>query len=127
MRLAAIPNPVATALLGLFFLVANVGAALYTAHGLQPSGGFVFLSYVGFGLAVAWWIHADSRRLGRSELLDQGWFVYIAWPAILPYHLFKTRGGRGALALLGLVGLYLATYVLSMIVYYAALKTAGSQ
>src|SRR5262249_54152593 len=79
MRLAAIPNPGATALLGTVFLIANVGAALYTAHGVQPSGGFVFLTYVSFGLAVAWWIHADCRRLGRPELVDQGWFVYLAW------------------------------------------------
>ena len=127
MRLAAIPNPGATTLLGAYFLIANVGAALYAAHGLQPSGGFIFLTYVGFGLGVAWWIHADSRRLGIRELIDQGWFVYVGWPVVLPYHLFKTRGSRGALTLLGLVGLYLLTYALSMLVYYGASKSVGSQ
>jgi hypothetical protein len=127
MRIAAVPNPGATTLLGAFFLIANVGAALYSAHGLQPSGGFVLLSYVGFGLGVAWWIHADNRRLGRTELLDQGWFVYLAWPVFLPYHLFKTRGNRGALTLLGLAGLYAATYALSVLVYLAARSSAGAE
>jgi hypothetical protein len=85
----------------------------------------MFLTYVGFGLGVAWWIHADCRRLGIREVMDQGWFVYLTWPFVLPYHLFKTRGGRGALTLLGLTGLYLLTYALSMLVYYGAPKAVA--
>jgi hypothetical protein len=127
MKLASVPNPAATMLLGAFFLIANVGAALYAVHGLQPSGGFIFLTYVGFGLGVAWWIHTDSRRLGIRELIDQGWFVYLGWPVVLPYYLFRTRGGRGALTLLGLVSLYLLTYGLSMLVYYGAREGASSK
>jgi hypothetical protein len=120
MKLAAIPNPAATGLLGVFFLIANLGNALYAAHGLQPSGGFVLLFYVGFGFAAALWMHADSRRLAIREDIDQGWFVYLAWPVLLPYHLFKTRGKRGAVTLLGLVGLYVATYLASLLVFLLA-------
>lgn len=126
MKVVAIPNPGATALLGAFFLLVNVGAALYAATGLQPSGGFAFLTYGAFGFAVAWWTHADSRRLGVREVVDQGWFVYAAWPIVLPYHLFKTRGARGGLTLLGLIGLYAVTYAVSILVYYGARKGGGS-
>jgi hypothetical protein len=127
MRFPAIPNSGATILIGIFFLAANVGNALYAAHGLPPSGGFVFVYYVGFGLALAFWMHADSRRLAVREVLDQGWFVYIAWPVILPYHLFKTRGGRGALTLLGLIGLFVATYLLSLPVFYLVRQGVAPQ
>jgi hypothetical protein len=125
-KLATIPNPGATALLGTFFLLVNVGAALYGVAGLSPSEGFAFLNYVGFGLAIAWWIHSDSRRLGIRESLDEGWLVYLVWPLFLPYHLFKTRGARGGLTLLGLIGLYVLTYALGLLVYYGARKGAGS-
>jgi hypothetical protein len=104
----------------------NVGTALYAAAGLQPSGGFVFLTYAGFGIGVAWWIHADSRRLGIRESIDQGWLVYLVWPLFLPYHLFKTRGGRGGLTLLGLIGLYALTYALGILVYYGIRRGGGS-
>jgi hypothetical protein len=124
--LGKVPNPGATALLTAFFLIANVGAALYAAAGQEPSGGFAFLIYGGFGVAVAWWIHADARRLGKREIVDQGWFTYIAWPLVLPYHLFKTRGSRGAVTLVGLVGLYLVTYAIGLVVYFAAHRGASS-
>ena len=118
MRVVAIPNPGATVLLAAFFLLMNVGAALYAAAGQQPSGAFAFLTYVGFSVAVAWWIKADSRTLGVRESVDQGLLVYIAWPLFLPYHLFKTRGARGGLTLLGLIGLFGLTYAVAVLVYY---------
>jgi hypothetical protein len=127
MRPIAVPNPVATALLGAFFLIANVGNALYAASGRAPSGAFLILDYVGFGFAVAYWIHADSRRFGVREGLDQGWFTYAAWPVVLPYHLFKTRGVRGAFTLAGLIALFAATYLASLLVFLAARTGAGAE
>ena len=123
----SIPNPCATALFGAFFLIANVGDALYAAHGLAPSAGFGLLAYVGFGLCGAYWLHADNRRLGIPEVIDQGWFAYLAWPVMLPYHLFKTRGSRGGWVLVGLVGLFAATYLLSLLVFFAISRGAGPE
>jgi hypothetical protein len=119
-KLSAIPNPGATALLGAFFLIFNVGSALYATHGLLPSGGFVFLYYVLSGLLIANWLHADNRRLGLPEVMDQGWLVYMVWPLAFPYHLFKTRGRSGVVTLIGFVVLFLATYEISLLVFYLA-------
>jgi hypothetical protein len=105
--------------MGAFFLLANLGNAFYSLGRRPPSGGFLLLYYLGFGFAVAYWIHADNQRLGRGDLLDQGWFIFAAWPVLFPYHLFKTRGYRGAITLLGLIALFAATYAASLLVFFA--------
>lgn len=120
MRQLPFPNFAATVLFAVFFLVANVGAALYAATNREPSGSFRFLYYVGSGAVVAYWLHADKQRLRQQEFVDEGWFMLWVWPIALPYHLFKTRGSRGAVTPLGLIGLYAVTYVISMIVFYMA-------
>jgi hypothetical protein len=75
-------NPGATVLMGAFFLLGNLGHALYALAGREPSGGFALLYYLGFGFAVAYWIHADNQRLGRRDSLDQGWLIFAAWPLV---------------------------------------------
>ena len=120
-----VPNPLATALMGALFLLANLGNALYAVGGRAPSGGFALLCYVGFGDAVAYWVHADNRRLGRLDWLDQGWLLFALWPVALPYHLFKTRGGRGAITLAGLIALFIAIYAVSLLAFFALRSRAG--
>jgi hypothetical protein len=44
-------------------------------------------------------------------LMNFGWFV------IIPYHLFKTRGWKGLLPMLALVGTYVLSIVMASIVY----------
>ena len=102
-----------------FFLLSNLGNAFYALEGRQPSGGFALLCYLGFGFEVAYWIHADNQRLGRRDSLDQGWLIFAAWPLVFPYHLFKTRGNRGAITLVGLIALFAATYAVSLLVFFA--------
>ena len=100
-------------------MVANLANALYASQSLEPSASFLLLYYFGMAFGVLLWIRADSRRLGVRQVLDQGWFTLCAWPLALPYHLFKTRGPRGGLTLLGLVGLFFVTYAISLLVFYA--------
>jgi hypothetical protein len=119
MKIGPIPNPRATLALGVFFLVVNFAVALYALNRTQPSGAFMLVYYVGAALVVAYWILADGRRLGLRGSVDQGWFLVATWPLALPYHLFKTRGWKGVLTLLGLVGLVALTYGISLAVFFA--------
>ena len=125
MKPISIPNRTATFYLGLVFLVANVAGALYAARGLEPSPAFVLLYYAGFGGLISYWVHADSQRLGVREVMDQGWFLFALWPIALPYHLFKTRGAKGGLTLLGLVGLFAVTYLFSLLLFLAVRRGGG--
>jgi hypothetical protein len=124
-EMAKVPNPRATFALGVFFLVVNMIAMVYALRGIEPSGSFLLLYYLGAALVVAYWILADSRRLGVPSSVDQGWFLITAWPVCLPYHLFKTRRWKGFLTLAGLLGLYALTYGVSLLFFYI-LKLAGS-
>ena len=120
MKTGPIPNPRATLAFGAFFLMVNLANVLYALNRRHPSASFLALYYGGAALVVAYWILADSRRLGLEGSVDQGWFVFAFWPLALPYHLFKTRGIRGGLTLLGLVGLFILTYIFSLGVFFTA-------
>jgi hypothetical protein len=125
MKLPAIPNPGATIWLGVFLLLTNVANAVYSAHGLEPSAAFLFLFYFGAAWSVAYWIRADSLRLGVRGSVDRGWFIFAAWPVALPYHLLSTRRWRGLLTLIGLLGLFAVTYLISLVVFFGLRQASG--
>lgn len=91
-------------------LVGNAGTAVYAANGRPPGSVFLVLYYVGFSTAASWWVLSDCRERGIATSIDHGWFVFYAWPIVVPYHVLKTRGGRGVLLLGGLMLWFLATY-----------------
>ena len=53
-----------------------------------------------------------------NVVYDLGFFLYFAWPFIVPYYLFKTRGIRAILTILVFVGIYLATYLVGLLVFF---------
>lgn len=113
-----IPKPRESIILGAILLIANVGNCLYAAFGLTPSPAFLLLYYLGIFWAIAAWTIADARRLSVSLPFDMGWFLLLAWPVALPYHAFKTRGARGLVTLAGFLAMFVATYVLGVLVFY---------
>jgi len=119
MQRTAIPNSGATAALAVFLVLANVGSGLYAANRRHPSEAFLWICYLVVALLVAYWILADSRRLGVPGSVDEGLYLFAVWPLALPYHLFKTRRGRGFVTLAGFVALFIATYLLSVFVALA--------
>jgi hypothetical protein len=64
MKIGPIPNPRATLAFGAFFLMVNLANVLYAVNGRRPSGSFLVVYYGGAALVVAYWILADSRRVG---------------------------------------------------------------
>jgi hypothetical protein len=99
-----------TLLIGAFFLLWHAVHFVFYARGAEPSGEFVVLYYLCLAFLVLHWVRADKRRRGQSRVLDEGFFLYLAWPLVFPYYLFSTRGLRGGLTLLGIVALYFVAY-----------------
>src|SRR2546428_2919147 len=73
----------------------SVVAALYTLAEIEPSP--VVTLFVAFAplLAVIMWLQRDARSAHLSLVHDWGLFMWLAWPVLLPWYAFKTRGRRG--------------------------------
>jgi hypothetical protein len=111
------PQPASTLILGALFYLGHVEASIRTLRGASPPGLFSLLYFTGTALVIATWIQADKHRLGAASTLDDGFFILLAWPLALPYHLFVSRGWRGGLALLGFLALYVLTYVMALLTF----------
>jgi hypothetical protein len=46
-----------------------------------------------------------------------GLFLYLAWPFVIPYYLFKTRGVKALITILSFAGIFMATYMIGALVY----------
>jgi hypothetical protein len=81
-------------------------AVIYTLVPAQPTPGVVLFMAFAPTVAVCAWLQKDARLTGFPNVLDWGFFCGLAWPFVIPWYAFKTRGRSGwrlAAMLLGLV------------------------
>ncbi len=97
------------------FFVQFVGV-LYSAGGIELPPLFDTIQPVAFLWLSWWWLKEDSRQTGVSWPLDMGMFLYMAWIVVLPYHLFKTRGPKGFLAIIMFIGVLSAAWITAAII-----------
>jgi hypothetical protein len=84
--------------------------ACYARH-LEVPGSSVLIQYVVLFCLMAYWLDRDSREKRVGRVWDVGFFLLIAWPVIIPYHLIKTRGiKRTSLIVLLLAITYFAVF-----------------
>jgi hypothetical protein len=97
-------------LLCVFALFAGAVTGVYFVRGVEPPPGYALLYAAGFVWSFGWWMRHDSRRRGVRWVWvsDIGFFIYITWPFVVLYYLFKTRGAKAFLNLLAFCGAYLA-------------------
>ena len=105
-------------LLYLFLLLTQPINGLYDASQVEVPGLYRLLYVLGFIWVIGWWLQQDSRRHGFKWVYDLGLFLYIAWPIILPYYLFKTRGLKALLTILIFLAVYLGAYIIGVIIYF---------
>ena len=106
-----------TCLLYTFFIVTQVAAGFYVASGLEPPGLFTFVLTVGSIWIIGWWLRTDSQKRGVGWVYDMGLFLYLAWPLVLPYYLFKTRGPKALLVIVGFVAAFVGAVIFGMLLY----------
>jgi hypothetical protein len=100
-------------------LFASLAAALYAAALAEPSP--VVSLFLSFGplLAVVLWLQKDAQRTGVGAVQDWGYFLLLAWPVVIPWYAFRTRGWSGWRLMAGLFGLIGASYITWIVVTYA--------
>jgi hypothetical protein len=99
----------------------SLAAVIYAATQAEPSPSVVWFLSSGPPFAVILWLQKDARRTGVA-VHDWGYFLLIAWPAVIPWYAFKTRGRSGWRLTAGLFGLigaaYISGFVAGWVVWY---------
>ena len=98
-----------------FVVITQFAVGVYLGAQLEPPPVVTLLYWLGFLWAVGWWLRTDSRKRGVAAVYDLGFFLYIAWPVVMPYYLVKTRGAKGLLVMLGFVATYFGDAIVGMI------------
>ena len=101
------------------FLLSNLANALYSAADLPVPGGVNLICYFLVATIVYFWFKRFAEAHSLSLPFDMGWFIYLAWWAIVPLYLFKVRGRKAVRTILVVVAAYLITYGVSLIVFFA--------
>ena len=99
-------------------LFASLVAAAYAVAQIEPSPVIALFVSGGPLLAVILWLQQDARRTGVDSVHDLGYFLLLAWPIVIPWYAFKTRGRSGWRLTTGLFGLIGAAYVTWLLVAY---------
>ena len=92
-------------------LVCSAAAALYAGVGLEPSPFVELVLSAGPLFTVILWLQKDAQRTRTAAVLDWGLFLYIAWPIVIPWYAWSSRGRAGWRLALGLIALILAPYL----------------
>ena len=93
-------------------------AAVYAASQIEPSPVVALFLSGGPLIAVIIWLQKDARRTGIGAVQDWGYFLLLAWPVVIPWYAFKTRGREGWRLAAGLLGLIGAAYITWILVAY---------
>ena len=72
-----------------------------------------------FQTLLAIWVRMDRRRGKVSLPFEFDAFVFFGWPVVVPYYLYRTRGGRGVIITAAIYTLYVVPEVISVIVRLA--------
>src|SRR6266446_1080062 len=104
-----------TMLLYSFVVITQFAYGFYLGMQLEPPGALILFHWLGLLWIVGWWLRTDSRKRGVAAVYDLGFFLYIAWPVVMPYYLVKTRGAKGLLVILGFVATYFGAAIVGMI------------
>jgi len=102
-------------LLYTFVVITQFAQGAYLGAQLEFPGTVTFLFTIGMLWAVGWWLRTDSRRRAVLSVYDLGFFLYLAWPILMPYYLLKTRGAKGLLVMLGFVVAYIGAALVGMV------------
>jgi hypothetical protein len=95
----------------LFSLTLAALLTTYLAAGYAPPATFETVAAACWSFLLALSIVADARRRTGIPCFDFGFFRYVFLPVVVPCYCFWSRGWRGGLTLVAIVGLWLAPYI----------------
>ena len=76
-------------------LLSSILAGIYRGLEAEYPRGLEILGSLLVASSVVIWFRAYSRAFGISQPMDMGWFLLLAWPAVVPYFIISREGRRG--------------------------------
>ena len=107
-------------------LFCSLTAVIYVAADTEPSPVVALFLSAGPLYAVILWLQKDARRTGVGAVQDWGYFLLLAWPVVIPWYAFRTRGWSGWKLITGLFGLIVASYATTLVVAYIMWRLKNS-
>ena len=92
-------------------------AAFAEARGATALRASTLTGRFAVSIILVSWVYADGQSRGKSLCYDFDTFVFFAWPLVVPYYLFQTRGARALLTMLYFGCLCVAAGVFGLGVY----------
>lgn len=100
-------------------LFSSIATAAYAAVQTEPSPLVSLFLSSGPLLAVILWLQKDARRTQVGAVHDWGYFLLLAWPVVIPWYAYTTRGWSGWRLTALLFALIGASYVTWIVAAYA--------
>ena len=104
-------------LIALVVLTATLTAGWWflAVHHLGATRSSELLWEFEFRMVLAWWVSFDWRACELRVPFEFDAFVFFAWPFLVPWYLYRTRGWRGLLLVAGIYGLYILPFLATAI------------
>jgi hypothetical protein len=83
-------------------------ALVYGTLQVEPSYLMTFFFLFAPIFALVFWLQQDAKANKIGVVTDFGFFVYLTWPILMPWYVFKTRGKAGWRLILGLFALIIS-------------------
>ena len=93
-------------------LVCSLTAVVYGMASVDPSPAVVLLTSFAPVITVIMWLQTDAHRTGVGAVHDFGFFLWLAWPVLIPWYAWKTRGFAGWRLIVGLFALIASAQVM---------------
>ncbi len=103
---------VLTFILGAVFGFSN---GLYAGLQRETPGALEAVQLLLLFWSLGWWIQKDSRTRDIDSPTDLGFFLWIAWPIVLFYHLFRTRRLKALLLIAGYLAVFLTAVIAGVV------------
>ncbi len=98
----------------------TVVAAITAFKGGMLSERTGVLWIICFAMLVALWAKNDAKARGERKPFEYSYFVFLLWPAVLPYHLIKSRGIDGLVMFIGFLAIHELPSMVTVVAYVYA-------
>jgi len=88
-----------------------LASAVYAVADADPSPIVALFLTGGPLILVILWLQHDASRTGIAAVHDLGLFLWLAWPFMIPWYVWKTRSWAGWRLCFGLLALIGAAYI----------------